>query len=118
MYIFVPIPNRVEILSNFRAVPLEIACAAHRLQRRCGQLTRSTFVNIIRRMQHLVHPDCKAEDFGALKSAFFEYAKPMMSNGKHTDRIDVLRRRRKKRAFKRIICSIFMLESFFIFMAI
>ncbi|GFY53371.1 uncharacterized protein TNIN_112601 [Trichonephila inaurata madagascariensis] len=56
-------------------VPLEIACAAHRLQKRCGQLTRSTFVNIIRRMQHLVHPDCKAEDFGALKSAFFEYAK-------------------------------------------
>ncbi|GFR22065.1 uncharacterized protein TNCT_633021 [Trichonephila clavata] len=55
--------------------PLEIACAALRLQKRCGQLTQNTFVNILTRMQHLVHPDCKAEDFGSLKNAFFEYAK-------------------------------------------
>ncbi|GFS47820.1 DUF4817 domain-containing protein [Trichonephila clavipes] len=76
--------------------PLEVACSAHRLQKHCGQLTRNTFVSIITRMQPLVHPDCKAEDFGSLKNAFFEYAKLDDEQQKaYRSVIDVLLKRRR-----------------------
>ncbi|GFT23747.1 hypothetical protein NPIL_597611 [Nephila pilipes] len=58
---------------NYKETPLNIACAAHLLQKNCGSTARRTFLTLTLKINP-ADPECVSGNFRNLKSAFLEYA--------------------------------------------